>query len=221
MRRRDFITLVGGAVGSWPLAARAQQPDRMRHIGILIGSVESDRDTQSWLAGFREELRNLGWTEGRNIEMEIRWGGGDAELMKRFAKELVAIQPDLMFTSSTPATGAMVQQTRTIPVVFVVVGDPVGSGFVTSLARPGGNVTGFTPIVGSLGGKWVNLLRDIAPRMSRVALVFNPPVAPFVKDYLDPFRAAAASLGVEPIVAPVNDVPELETPLYDTGTRAK
>jgi putative tryptophan/tyrosine transport system substrate-binding protein len=211
MRRRDFITLIGGAAASWPLAAPAQQPGRMRHIGTLIGFAESDRDAQSSLAGFRDELRTLGWTEGRNIEMEIRWAGADVESMKRFAKELVALQPDLMFTSTTPATGAMLQQTRTIPVVFVVVGDPVGSGFVTSLAQPGGNVTGFTPIVGSLGGKWVNLLGDIAPRMSRVALVFNPPTAPFVRDYLDPFRAAAASLGVEPIVAPVNDMPELET----------
>jgi putative tryptophan/tyrosine transport system substrate-binding protein len=217
MRRRDFITGIT-VFAAMPLAARAQQPDRMRHIGILIGFAESDRDAQSSLAGFRDELRTLGWTEGRNIEMEIRWAGGDVELMKRFAKELVALQPDLMFTSTTPATGAMLQQTRTIPVVFVVVGDPVGTGFVTSLAEPGGNVTGFTPIVGSLGGKWVNLLRDIAPRMSRVALVFNPPVAPFVKDYLEPFRAAAASLGVEPIVAPVNNMPELET-LFTTQAR--
>jgi putative tryptophan/tyrosine transport system substrate-binding protein len=134
-------------------------------------------------AAFREELRNLAWTEGRNIEMEIRWAGADVESMKRFAKELVALQPDLIVTSSTPATAAMLQQTRTIPVIFVVVADPVASGFVTSLARPGGNVTGFTPIVGSLGGKWVELLRDIAPRVARVTLLFNPPTATFVEGY--------------------------------------
>jgi putative tryptophan/tyrosine transport system substrate-binding protein len=210
LRRRDFITLIGGAAASWPLAGRAQQLDR-RRIGVLMGWAESDREAQSWLAAFREELRKLGWTEGRNIEMEIRWPAGDVESMKRFAKELVALQPDLIVTGSTPATAAMLQQTRTIPVIFVLVGDPVGSGFVTSLARPGGNATGFTPIEESLGGKWVEVLRDIAPRVSRVALVFNPPTATFVKGYLNTFRAAAASLGVETIIAPVNDMPELES----------
>jgi putative tryptophan/tyrosine transport system substrate-binding protein len=208
MRRRDFITLLSGTATALPLAARAQQ---VRRIGVLLGFFENDRDTQSGLALFREDLRKLGWTEGRNIEMEIRAAGGDFESMKRFAKELVALQPDLIVTSSTPATAAMLQQTRTIPVVFVLVGDPIGSGFVTSLAQPGGNVTGFAPIVGSLGGKWVEVLRDIAPRLSRVTLVFNPPAAPFVKDYLNPFRTAAASHGVEAIVGPVNDMSELET----------
>jgi putative tryptophan/tyrosine transport system substrate-binding protein len=138
--------------------------------------------------------------------------------MKRFAKELVALQPDLIVTSSTPATSAMLQQTRTIPVIFVLVGDPVGSGFVTSLARPDGNATGFTPIEESLGGKWVEVLREVAPRVSRVALVFNPPTATFVKGYLNTFKAAAASLGVEAIVAPVNDMPELES-LFTTEAR--
>lgn len=217
MRRRDFITIIGGAAASWPLAGRAQQLDR-RRIGILMGWAESDREAQSWLAAFREELRKLGWTEGRNIEMEIRWAAGDVESMKRFAKELVALQPDLIVTGSTPATAAVLQQTPTIPVIFVLVGDPVGSGFVTSLARPGGNATGFTPIEESLGGKWVEVLRDIAPRVSRVALVFNPPTATFVKGYLNTFRAAAASLGMETIVAPVSDMPELES-LFTTEER--
>jgi putative tryptophan/tyrosine transport system substrate-binding protein len=188
-----------------------QFAQQVRRIGVLLGFAESDRDAQSGLALFREELRKLGWTEGRNIEMEIRAAGADVESMKRFAKELVALQPDLIVTSSTPATAAMLQQTRTIPVVFVLVGDPVGSGFVTSLARPGGLVTGFTPIVASLGGKWVEVLRDIAPRVSRVTLVFNPQVAPFVEGYLNPFRAAAASHGAEAIVGPVNDMSELES----------
>jgi putative ABC transport system substrate-binding protein len=167
---------------------------------------------------FREELRKLGWTEGRNIEMEIRSAGADVESMKRFAKELVALQPDLIVTSSTPATAAMLAQTHTIPVIFVLVGDPIGSGFVTSLARPGGNVTGFTPIEGSLGGKWAEILRDIAPRLSRVTLVFNAPTAPFVDRYLNPFRAAAASFGMEAIVGPVNDMSELES-LFTTRAR--
>ena len=208
MKRRNFIALLGGAAATWSLAANAQQ---VRRIGVLLGFAESDRDAQSGLALFREELRKLGWTEGRNIEMEIHAAGGDVGSIKRFAKELVTLQPDLIVTSSTPATAAMLQQTRTIPVIFVEVGDPIGSGFVTSLAQPGGNVTGFTPIVGSLGGKWLEVLRDIAPRVSRVTLVFNPPTAPFVKDYLNPFRTAAASHGAEAIVGPVNDMSELES----------
>jgi putative ABC transport system substrate-binding protein len=214
MRRREFITVLGGAA-TWSLATNAQQ---VRRIGVLLGFAESDRDAQSGLALFREELQKLGWTDGHNIEMEIRAAGADVESMKRFAKELVVLQPDLIVTSSTPATSAMLQQTRTIPVIFVLVGDPIGSGFVTSLARPGGNVTGFTPIVGSLGGKWVEVLRDIAPRISRVTLVFNPPTAPFVKDYLNPFRTAATSHGVDAIVGPVNDMSELES-LFTTQAR--
>src|SRR5215467_5818814 len=207
MRRREFIAVLGGAA-VWSLVANAEQ---VRRIGVLLGIAESDRDAQSGLAALREELRKLGWTEGRNIEMEVHAAGGDVEAIKRFAKELVALEPDLIVTSSTPATAAMLQQTRTIPVIFVEVGDPIGSGFVTSLAQPGSNVTGFTPIVGSLGGKWVEVLRDIAPRLSRVTIVFNPPTAPFVKDYLNPFRTAAASHGVDAIVGPVNDMSELES----------
>ena len=207
MKRREFIALVGGAA-AWPLAAHAQQ---VRRIGVLMGIPESDRDAQFGLAALKEELRKLGWIEGRNIEMEIRWAEANVESRKRFAEELVALQPDLIVTSSTPATAAMLQQSRTIPVIFVEVGDPIGSGFVKSLAQPGGNVTGFTPIVGSLGSKWVEVLRDIAPRVRRVTLVFNPPTAPFIKDYLNPFRAAAASHGVDAIVGSVNDMSELQS----------
>jgi len=183
----------------------------MRRIGVLMAHAESDPEFHAYLAAFREGLQKLGWTEGRNIRIDSRWAAADVESMKRFAKEFVALQPDLIVTSSTPATAAMLQQTRTIPVIFVLVADPVGSGFVASLPRPGGNVTGFTPIVGSLGGKWVELLKDIAPRVARVTLLFNPPTATFVEGYLDPFRTAAASLGVEAIIAPVNDMPELES----------
>jgi putative tryptophan/tyrosine transport system substrate-binding protein len=218
MRRRKFIGLLAAVGVTRAAAAYAQQPTRRRRVGVLTGFANTDRDAQSWLAVFREELRKLGWTEGRNIEMEIRSAGADVESMKRFAKELVALQPDLIVTSSTPATAAMLQQTHTIPVIFVLVGDPIGSGFVTSLARPGGNVTGFTPIEGSLGGKWAEILRDIAPRLNRVTLVFNAPTAPFVDRYLNPFRAAAASFGMEAIVGPVNDMSELES-LFTTRAR--
>jgi putative ABC transport system substrate-binding protein len=210
VKRREFFTLLGGAAAAWPLSARAQQGERVRRIGVLMGFAESDRGAQSWIAAFREELGKLGWTEGRNIEIDTRWAAADVELMRAFAKELVALLPDFILTSSTPATAAMLQQTRTIPIVFVWVGDPVGSGFVTSMARPGGNATGFTPIVGSLGGKWVELLKEIAPRVARVTLLFNPAMATFVEGYLSTFKAAAASLDMEAIVAPVHNLSELE-----------
>ena len=209
MRRREFISLLG-SIAVWPLAARGQQ-DRMRRIGVLIAFAESDHEAQSWVAALREELRKLGWTDGRNIEIDTRWAAADVDSMKQYAKELVALQPDLMVTSSTPATAAMLQQTDTIPIIFVLVADPVGSGFVASLPRPGGNVTGFTPIVGSLGGKWVELLKEIAPRIARVTLMFNPPTATFVEGYLSPFKVAAASFGAEAVIAPVHDMPELES----------
>jgi putative tryptophan/tyrosine transport system substrate-binding protein len=212
-RRREFITLLGGAVAAaaWPLATRAQQLNRVQRIGVLMGNAENDDEGQSGVAAFRDELRKAGWTEHRNIEIDTRWAAMDVESMRRFAKELVGLQPDLILTSSTPATGAMLQQTRTIPIVFVLVADPVGSGYVASLPRPGGNVTGFTPIVGSLGGKWVQLLKEIAQGLARVALLFNPPTATFVEGYLNPFKTAAASLGMEAIIAPVQDIPAVES----------
>jgi putative ABC transport system substrate-binding protein len=208
MRRRDFITLLGGAATAWPLAVRAQQ-SAIRRIGVLMGFAESDHGAQSGLAGFREELRKLGWMEGRNIEIDTRWA--TAESMQSFAKELVALQPDFILTSSTPATAAVLQQTHIIPIIFVMVSDPVGSGFVASLPRPGGNVTGFTAIEGSLGGKWVELLKEIAPQIARVVFLFNPAMATYAEYYLHPFKVAAASIGVEAVVAPVHDVSELES----------
>jgi len=211
MRRRDFIKAIVGSAAAWPLVARAQQDERMRRIGVLIAFAESDHEAQSWVAALREELRKLGWTDGRNIEIDTRWAAADVDSMKQYVKELVALQPDLMVTSSTPATAAMLQQTDTIPIIFVLVADPVGSGFVASLPRPGGNVTGFTLIVGSLGGKWVELLKEIAPRIARVTLMFNPPTATFVEGYLSPFKAAAASLGAEAVIAPIHDMPEVES----------
>jgi len=210
MRRREFIALLGGATVALPFTAGAQQLDRVRRIGVLLGLAESDPEAQSSVAAFREELRKLGWTEGRNIEINTRWATGDVETMKRYAQELLALQPDLIFTSTTPATAAMLQQTRTIPMVFVFVGDPVGSGFVTNMSRPGGNVTGFTPIVSSLGGKWVELLKEIAPHTARVSLLFNPPTATFVESYLSSFKAAAAARGMDALVAPVHDMREVE-----------
>jgi putative ABC transport system substrate-binding protein len=211
MRRREFITLLGGAAATFPLAARAQQRERMRRIGVLMHLAADDPEGQSRLAAFLQGLQEAGWAVGRNVTIDVRWAAADVESMKRFAKELVALQPDLIFTSSTPATAAMLQATRTIPVIFVLVADPVGSGFVASLPRPGGNVTGFTPIVSSLGGKWAELLKEIAPRIARVTLLFNPLAATFVESYLNSFKAAAASLGMEAIIAPVDDMLELQS----------
>jgi putative ABC transport system substrate-binding protein len=195
MKRRAFITLLGGAA-AWPLAARAQQRERMRRIGVLMGYAESDREGQAFVAAFREQLQQLGWAEGRNVRIDTRWATpADADLMQRFAKELVALQPDLILSHSTPTTAAMLRQTRTIPVVFATVADPVGSGFVASFPRPGGNVTGFVVTEGSLGGKWLELLKEIAPRVARVAMLFNLSTTPYAEIYLNPFKAAAASLG--------------------------
>jgi len=211
MRRREFFTLIGGATFGWPLAARAQQAERMRRIGVLMAFAENDAEAQSWVAGFRGELGKLGWTEGHNIQIDTRWATADVESLQRLAKELVALQPDFVLTGSTPATASMHQQTSTIPILFVMVGDPVGSGFVASLSRPGGNLTGFTPIENSLGGKWVELLKEIAPRVVKAAMLFHPAMAPFASYYLDPFKAAAASFGIKAIVAPVDGMAELES----------
>jgi putative tryptophan/tyrosine transport system substrate-binding protein len=211
MKRREFTRLLGGAAVAWSVAAHAQPTERVRRIAILTSSAESDPEGQSSVAAFREELGKLGWIEGRNIGIDIRWAAADLESMKRYAKELVALRPDLILTSSTPATAAMLQQTRSIPIVFVIVADPVGSGFVESLPRPGGNATGFTPIVRSLGGKWVELLKEIAPRLARVSLLFNPPTATFIEGYVSPFKTAAAAIGAEAAIAPVNDMPGFES----------
>jgi putative tryptophan/tyrosine transport system substrate-binding protein len=211
VRRREFITLFGGAA-AWPLAASAQELGGVRLIGVLMGAyAQSDQEGQSSVAAFREELAKLGWVEGRNSQIEIRWAAGDVEVMKRFARELVALQPHFILTSSTPAAAAMLEATRTIPIVFVLVADPVGSGFIVSLPRPGGNATGFTPLVPSLGGKWVQLLKEMAPRLDRVVLLFNPPTATFIEGFVGPFKSAAAAIGAEAIIGPVNDMPGLES----------
>jgi putative tryptophan/tyrosine transport system substrate-binding protein len=218
--RRDFITLLGGAA-AWPLAARAQQPDRVRRIGVLMTLAESERQGQTRIAAFREGLEKLGWAEGGNVRIDYRWAApSDAGSMQLSAKELIALQPDLILSQNTPTTAALLQQTHTIPVIFAVVSDPVGSGFVASFPRPGGNVTGFTNIEDSQGGKWLELLKEIAPPINRVAFLFNPATAPYAKNYLSPFKAAAASLAVEAFVAPVHDKSELESVTAATAREA-
>jgi putative ABC transport system substrate-binding protein len=210
MRRRDFISVVAGAA-AWPLPARAQQADGVRRIGILMAYSERDREGQANVVAFREGLQKLGWTDGRNLRIDSRWAALDAKAMQRFAKELVALQPELVLSSSTPTTAALLQETHTIPIIFASIVDPVGSGFIASLSRPGGNVTGFTIMEGSLAGKWLELLKEIAPRVARVAFLFNPATATYADYYLTPFKAAAASFGVEAIAAAIHDISELES----------
>ena len=209
MKRRDFIALLGSAAAAWPLAARAQQGERVRRIGVLMGFPESDSEAQSGRALFVQELQKLGWSEGRNLRRW--WMPAGPESTHRFAKELVALQPDLILSHSTATTAALLQETRVIPIVFAVVADPIGSGFVTSFARPGGNATGFVVMEGSLGGKWLELLKEIAPRITRIAVLFDPAVASYAQYWLNPFKAAAPSFAVEVTPAPVHDVSKLET----------
>jgi putative tryptophan/tyrosine transport system substrate-binding protein len=213
--RRQLITLLVGVV-AWPPAARAQQSDQMRRIGVLMAIAETDQEGQARVAAFREGLQKLGWAEGRNISIDTRWAPpGDAEARLRFAKELVALQPDLILSHATPTTATLLKQTRSIPIIFVGVSDPVGSGFVASFARPGGNVTGFIVMEPTMAGKWLELLKEIAPHMNRVALLFNPATAPYAEYYLNPLKAAAASFAVEAIAAAVRNTSELETAIAE------
>jgi putative ABC transport system substrate-binding protein len=211
VKRRELIA-GASAAAAWPLAARAQQSDGMRRIGVLMGYAESDSEAQAWVAAFREGLQKLGWIEGRNIRFDTRWASADVEAMQRFARELIALQPDVILSQITPTTAALLRQTRTIPIVFAMVADPVGSGFVANLSRPGGQATGFATLEGSLGGKWLGLLKEVAPRVTRVAVLFNPTTATTLAEYyLNPVKASATSLGVEAIAAPVHDASELES----------
>ena len=183
MRRRDFITLLGGAGAAWPLAARAQQPDRVRRIGVLYAYPETDQEALAHVAAFREGLQKAGWAEGRNIRIDYR-GAPTEEPRQRFAKELVALQPDLILSGGTATTAALLRQTRSIPIIFVNSADPVGSGLVTSLARPGGNVTGFINLEPTMASKWLELLKGVAPRVASIAFLFNPATAPYADNYL-------------------------------------
>jgi putative ABC transport system substrate-binding protein len=211
MRRRDFIILIGIASAAWPLVAQAQQADRMRRIGVLMAIADNDPEGQARVAAFRDGLQKLGWVDGRNIQINTRWAiPRDKEARERFAKELIGLQPDVILSHATPTTATLLQQTRTVPIVFVGVSDPIGSGFVKTFAQPGGNVTGFTVMAPTMGGKWVELLKEIAPRVNRVALLFNPTTAPYVKYYMDSYKAAAAAFALEATTAPVRGISEIE-----------
>ena len=210
MRRREFIGLLGGATVAWPLAAHAQQPEQRRLIGVLMPYAESDSAVQSWLAAFRAALAKLGWSEGSNLRIELRWSTADPDKIRTFAKELVDLRPDAIFGVSTPAIGALAHETRTIPIVFAGVTDPIGIGFAANLAHPGGNITGFTVNDPAVGGKWVELLKEIAPHTVRVALLFNPATAVPIQFFMPSIQAAASSFAIEVSAAPVHAKDEIE-----------
>ena len=209
MRRREFIIILGGAAAGWPLVAQAQQPDRIRLIGVLMGFAESDPTAQSMVTAFRSALSKLGWTEGSNVRIELRWGGYDRDRIERLAKELIDLRPDVILGQTTPVTAALARETQGISIVFVTVSDPIGSGITATLAHPGGNVTGFTVDDIALGSKWMELLKEIAPRTERVAILFNP-VGPPLQSAMPSIQAAASSLHVQESTATVYSKDEIE-----------
>jgi putative ABC transport system substrate-binding protein len=210
VKRREFITLLGGAAAGWPLAARAQQAERMRRIGVLMNSTATDAAWQSYVAGFVEALRQLGWSEGQNLRVDLRWNAGDAALARIYAAQLIGLMPDVILASSTTNLTIVQQATNTVPVVFVAVSDPVAQGFVANVTRPGGNLTGFGMFEFSVGGKWVDLLKEIAPRLARVGVMFNPDTSPQSKFFMRSIEAAAPSLGVQAMPIPVRTTSDIE-----------
>jgi putative tryptophan/tyrosine transport system substrate-binding protein len=233
MQRRDFVTLLGVAVwtcscgrrdfivglasAAWPRVARAQQADRTRRVGVLMFGDDNDPAAKRWLSGFTEALAQLGWADGRNLRMDVRWADGNVDRARFLAKELVILQPDAILSTATLTTAALQRETRTVPIIFVLVADPVGAGFVASLPRPSGNITGFGYAEAEMAGKWLELLSEIAPGVKRVAFIFNPNVAPGGTYYLPLFEAAARSFKVEPIPAPVHGDAEIETVIAALG----
>jgi putative tryptophan/tyrosine transport system substrate-binding protein len=215
MKRREFIAGLGGAA-AWPLNAWSQQGERVRRIGLLMSRDEDDPEAKARISAFTQALADLGWTDGRNVRMDLRWAGGDTNRIPVLAQELVGLLPDIIVAISTPVAAALQKETRTIPIVFVNVSDPVGSSLVASLKQPGGNITGFGYLEPSLGGKWLELLSGIAPGLKRVAIMFNPDTAP-VSVYMPSFETAARSLKVVPIVASVHDAVEIETAIIGLG----
>jgi putative tryptophan/tyrosine transport system substrate-binding protein len=215
MRRREFIAGLGG-VATWPVVARAQQGDRVRRIGMLMPGDENDPALKTYVSAFMQALADLGWTDGRNVRMDFRWAGGDINRIRAFAQELVGLQPDIIVASSTAVTAALQEETRTIPIVFVTVSDPVVSGIVTALNQSGGNITGYALYENPLAGKWLELLSEVASGLKRAAIMFNPDTAP-VSVYIPSFETAARSLKVVPIVAPVHDDVEIETAIIALG----
>jgi putative ABC transport system substrate-binding protein len=209
MRRREFITLLGGAAAAWPLAARAQQRERMRRVGVLMHLAADDPEGQSRVAAFLQGLQEAGWAVGRNVNIDVRWAAGEADRYRRYAMEIVALRPDVILTSASPSIRAMQQATRTVPIVFVLVPDAVGTGIVDSLSRPGGNSTGFTSTELGMSVKWLELLKEIAPKMTRAAVLRDPADATAIGQF-GAVKGAAPSFGVEISPIGVGSAEEIE-----------
>lgn len=216
MKRREFITLLGGATAAWPLVARAQLAER-RRIGVLMGYAESDPEAQIRLAAFKQGLLALGWDESRNLRIDLRWASGDIDRASAFARELLALHPEVILSNTTPVTTALQRETKTVPIVFTAVSDPVNAGFVASLPRPGGNVTGFINLEPTIGGKWLDLLKEIAPQVTRVAVMFNPQTAPYAEIYLRSMETAGTKFGVTPFASPVHHEADIEAVIAGLG----
>jgi ABC-type uncharacterized transport system substrate-binding protein len=209
MRRRDFIKGIAGSAAAWPLAARAQQSDRIRHIGVLSGLAADDANAQVRYAAFLQVLQQLGWTDGRNVRIDVRWGAGDADDIRKYAAELAALAPDVILTTGAAAVASMLQATRTVPIVFAIVPDPVGAGLVDSLSRPGGNATGFMQFEYSLSAKWLELLKQIAPGVTRAAVLRDAAITAGIGQFAV-IQSVAPSVGVEVIPINVRDAGEIE-----------
>jgi putative ABC transport system substrate-binding protein len=218
IKRREFIAGLGGAA-VWPVIGRAQQAERMRHVGVLMSVIQEDPGGAADVMAFRQGLAELGWIEGRNIYVQFRWPGGDIERIQTFAKELVGLRPDVLIGRSTPTTAALKQETATIPIIFVNVPEPAEQGFVQSLARPGGNLTGFTNFEASIGGKWLQLLKEVDPRIARVAAIYNPQTAPFAGLFLRSVQSAAPTFAVEAVAMPIGSDADIETALSMFATQ--
>jgi putative ABC transport system substrate-binding protein len=210
MRRRDFLSLIGGAAATWPLAVRAQQPARLRQVAILRAEVAGDPEGLRNSGALIQGLQALGWTQGRNVRIEQRWAGGSVDAMKALAKELVALEPDVIVVVSTPVSAAVMQETHTIPIIFVQNFDPVGSGLVKSLVAPDGNITGFTSYEPGISSKWLELLKGVAPQVARVAIMYNPQTAPYAGVFLRSVEAASPIFAIQPIAMPIQDSGTIE-----------
>jgi putative tryptophan/tyrosine transport system substrate-binding protein len=214
VKRREFITLLGGAAAAWPVVARAQQGERMRRVGVLMNLAESDPEGQARIAAFREGLGKLGWTEGREVQIDYRWFAGDADRARVYAAELVKLKPDAIFAATSSSLLPLQRETRSVPIVFAQVADPVGGGFVASLARPGGNITGFANFECAIGAKWLELLKQIAPQVTRVAVIYDA-ANPEAKEFLPVIEAAARSFGVQLSISAVRAADEIERAIED------
>jgi putative ABC transport system substrate-binding protein len=223
MKRREFIAGLSSSAALTPLAALAQQADPMRRVAILMGTSEHDGETQRRIAAFRKGLHALGWVEGKNIRIEARWGGGNLDRIRAHARDIVQSKPNVVLTNGTPSTAALQRETSTIPVVFAVITDPVGDGFVASLSRPGGNITGFSAFDSEVSGKWMEFLKEMAPTVARTGILFNPRTVPgggtrLMRPFLD---AAARSMATEPVPIPVENASEIEPALAAHAARSR